>query len=183
MAFRCLGDCKATKRNELNQKRHDETGDAKLGCFDRRKFCPSTVAVGALPLLMNVSEARAVALDVVALNNCTKRIVGDYGSWAAGLSNELGFISLRNGGRKDLNFINLMINLRRQDGKRMLQPQAWRFCCTRSPWTLSADLEMDAVPMVKTPWQSIVEQCTHTVLNVLVIEAWLLGGIDTSLRC
>ena len=50
---------------------------------------------------MNVSGATAVAQDVVAPVNSTKSIIGGYGSWAAGLSNEPGLMSLRNGGRKD----------------------------------------------------------------------------------
>lgn len=83
----------------MNQERH---GDSKLGSFDRRKFLASTAAIGALPLLMNVSGATAVAQDVVAPVNSTKSIIGGYGSWAAGLANEPALMSLRNGGRKDL---------------------------------------------------------------------------------
>ena len=86
----------------MNQERHDEIGDAKHGSFDRRQFLASTAAIGALPVLMNVSGATAVAQDVVAPVNSTKSIIGGYGSWAAGLSNEPGLMSLRNGGRKDL---------------------------------------------------------------------------------
>jgi len=51
---------------------------------------------------MNVSGATVVAQDVVAPVKSTKSIIGGYGSWAAGLSNEPALMSLRNGGRKDL---------------------------------------------------------------------------------
>jgi len=60
----------------MNQERHDEPGDAKHGSFDRRQFLASTATIGALPVLMNVSGATAVAQGVVAPVNSMKSIVG-----------------------------------------------------------------------------------------------------------
>lgn len=81
---------------DLETASSDQVNTDRCQLEDRRDFLASTAALGMLPLLSNAIQAEETATATAPPDISGKKsLIGDYGSWAAGLANDPPQLSFR----------------------------------------------------------------------------------------